>query len=288
MKKIISTMLSLAITSTSTLLILADEISYYNATAEFEQVNSQIRYGDYLGAIKNCEQTIAWHTLSPDDVNIFTELKTKASQRYNDYLNGTLYFYNAYDDIKLIERNITYYVNSSDIKFIEELLKKDLSPEDVIKVENLYYKAICRYTNNCYDASSELKACISNLKSGRFTNAANICTTILSRNDISGEDENKFSILLERAQGDIKSSWSGRNRISSNRASQIIQSLYTSYQINYFKYSFNVLDLGDCYVVLAKVNRNADGTSYYMVFDDGSYKYVSSGSDISLNGLGLI
>ena len=279
MKKLISTTLTLALMSTCIISSAAESDAYYNAYVELDQVKTQIRYGDYLGAMQNCDQTMAWHTLSPEDIANFTELRTTADQRYTAYINGTLSFYNAYDEIESIKRSLSY-PSLRTIEACDDLLEKDLSPEDIKLVESMRYTAVCRYNNTCYDASAEYSMCLSNLKSGNFYQAEQICTTTLQRNDLSFDDECIFEGLLIRAQGDINAANSGSGRISSNRAVQLIRSTIDPYYINYLGYVFNVYDLGDCYAVLAGVTRNANGTSYYFVFDDGSYKNITNGSDV--------
>ena len=222
---------------------------------------------------------LAQHTLSPENIDIFTELRAEAEQRYSAYLNGTLSFYNAYYEIESIKRDLSY-PNIRTIEACDDLLEKDLSPEDIKLVESMRYTAVCRYNNTCYDASTEYSMCLSNLRSGNFYQAEQICTTTLQRNDLSFDDECIFEGLLIRAQGDINAANSGSGRISSNRAVQLIRSTIDPYYINYLGYVFNVYDLGDCYAVLAGVTRNANGTSYYLVFDDGSYKNITNGSDV--------
>ena len=59
--------------------------SYYNATAEVNQIRSYINRGLYLEAIRDCENTIAWHNLSPDDVSLINDLLWQANMSYSDY-----------------------------------------------------------------------------------------------------------------------------------------------------------------------------------------------------------
>lgn len=63
-----------------------NNISYYDATNEVNQIKSFIRSGLYLEAMENCQQTLDWHNLSDEDIQILNSLYDEANNKYADYL----------------------------------------------------------------------------------------------------------------------------------------------------------------------------------------------------------
>lgn len=60
----------------------------YDATKEIEQINSFIEQGLYLEAIECCEQTLAWHELSFEDISLLRNLYKLSEEKYNEYLQS--------------------------------------------------------------------------------------------------------------------------------------------------------------------------------------------------------
>lgn len=63
-----------------------NNISYYDATNEVNQIKSFIRRGLYLEAMENCQQTLAWHNLSDEDIQIINSLYDEANSKYAEYI----------------------------------------------------------------------------------------------------------------------------------------------------------------------------------------------------------
>ena len=77
-------------------LMPAPALAYDNITNEVIQIMGFIDQGLYLEAMQNCEQTKAWHYLSPEDIDLLEEMYNDASGAYNNYLTyGIMYTYNG-------------------------------------------------------------------------------------------------------------------------------------------------------------------------------------------------
>ena len=72
-------------------------------TANVNQINSMIQDGQYLDAIKECNQTLALHNCSSDYINILNSLKELANKNYT-ILNSLL---------KLSKEDIEITINPS-------------------------------------------------------------------------------------------------------------------------------------------------------------------------------
>lgn len=59
---------------------------YEDISANITQIRSFIDSGKYLEAIRECEQTKSWHTLSPTDINLLDSLKADAQNKYDAYI----------------------------------------------------------------------------------------------------------------------------------------------------------------------------------------------------------
>lgn len=159
--KILSTLTVTAVTAVS-VCVSATATGYYNAIAEAEQIRSFINRGLYLEAIRDSENTIAWHNLSPEDVTVFSNFKSEAEQKYNDYVNGVQKsYYNAsaevnqihsfinqglyYEAIAECEQTIAWHeLSSADIDLINGL--KSSAQSALNKYNNS--RAISNYTTN--------------------------------------------------------------------------------------------------------------------------------------------
>lgn len=65
-----------------------DVVSYEDISANINQIRDFINSGLYLEAVKECEQTAAWHMLSAADISLLDSLKTEAQNRYDEYVAG--------------------------------------------------------------------------------------------------------------------------------------------------------------------------------------------------------
>jgi len=63
-------------------------IVYDDLSANVNQINDMISKGLYIEAMQECEQTIAWHVCSPDDIELLNSLKASANEKYNAYLKA--------------------------------------------------------------------------------------------------------------------------------------------------------------------------------------------------------
>ena len=61
---------------------------YYDATKEIKQINNLISRGLYLEAEQVCKETLAWHTLSEEDIKMIDCLKQGAVGGYIAYTQG--------------------------------------------------------------------------------------------------------------------------------------------------------------------------------------------------------
>lgn len=99
--------------------VLDKAFVYENITEEINQIKNYIDTGCYIEAIQDCERTLAWHYLSPDDINLLNNYKIDAQNRYNEYLKEInkykWYYYNYWSMgfTGLASYTPTIYANTS-------------------------------------------------------------------------------------------------------------------------------------------------------------------------------
>ncbi len=145
-KKFVSLIIAAITAATSVASVFAG--GYYNAINEVTQIKTMLRRGMYLEAIRDCENTIAWHDLSPNDIMLFESIKQKAEKRYNDYVNGIdMYYYNASAEINQIKSFVNRGLYLEAMRDCENTADWHyLSPNDIAILNDLYDTANSKYS----------------------------------------------------------------------------------------------------------------------------------------------
>ena len=136
----------------------ATATDYYNAFAEADQIQYFINEGLYLEAIQDSENTIAWHDLSPEDVDIFNNFKKEAEQKYNDYINNIpKSYYDATAEVNQINSFINqglYYEAMAECE--NTIAWHELSTDDINLLKKL--KSNAKDALNKYNKSKESRS----------------------------------------------------------------------------------------------------------------------------------
>lgn len=142
----------------TTVCTTASASDYYNAIAELKQIRTFIADGLYLEAIRDSENTIAWHSLSSEDIAIFQGYKNYAEEKYNEYLQKPAQksYYNAITEVNQIRNKINqglYYEAITDCE--NTIAWHDLSPEDVDLINDLKTTANIKLTGYLQSSSKD-------------------------------------------------------------------------------------------------------------------------------------
>lgn len=255
--KILSTLTVTAVTTVS-VCIPATAAGYYNAIAEAEQIRSFINRGLYLEAIRDSENTIAWHNLSPEDITVFSNFKSEAEQKYNDYVNSA---------------QKSYYDATAEVNQIHSFIN-----------QGLYYEAIheCEQTIAWHELSSADIDLINGLKSS----AQNALNKYNNSRANSNYTTNVPIPNVSDAIGEIQNMWQGlySTGISQSEAINMVKSQRrldgSAANDDYFGSVYSAEDKSSYYLVKVTSTRNANGQTRYKVDKStGGVSYLGEASD---------
>ncbi len=129
---------------------LHSEIQFENMSGQMNRVNSYIENGMFLEAIAECNDAIYNHSVSPEDMALFNELKITAENAYNSYLEAEQNKKVEYEDMSGQMGRAKYYLSvGMYLEAIAEcndaIYNHNISPEDVKIFSEVKTTAESRY-----------------------------------------------------------------------------------------------------------------------------------------------
>lgn len=190
---------------------------FYDATAESNQIKGFIADGLYLEAIRDSENTIAWHNLSPEDIAIFQGYKDDAENRYNEYLQRPAQksYYNAAAEVNQIRSNINRGLYYEAIRDCENTIAwHELSPEDINIINDLKVTANTKLTGYLQSSNKDDWSEAYTGRSAEAEAAINDITNMWNGMIPGGSNQNGGEISETEARKIVQSAYAGAKIVS--------------------------------------------------------------------------